>query len=275
MASLTEHLKSRGLMFTTREKYSQIAARINKKDPIGWSQDALGDRKPIGTLLPLRASIKHYLVAVHGYTEDEIDALLPKTKGRPSRMRRSLAPEELAAFLKAVDSETKNPVRTILTMLPRTGLRITEICTLRVENFEDDGRRAGLRFRGKRDKERFVPLSRSTVTVLRGYLDERGITAGWMFRGNNGAITPAAVRKVVRRLRSKYPEVGAALTPHVLRHTYATMALERGMALPSLQAILGHEKITTTSIYLHPSESALVDAAERIEVGLAGAPSGS
>lgn len=272
MASLTEHLKSRGLMFTTREKYSQIAARINKRDPIGWAQDALGERKPIGTLLPLRAATKHYLISVHGYTEEEVDALLPKTKGRPSRMRRSLSPEELAAFLRAVDSETRNPVKTILLLLPRTGLRITEICTLRVENFEDDGKRAGLRFRGKRDKERFVPLSRSTVTMLRAFLDSRAITEGWLFRGNNGALTPAAVRKVVRRLRTKYPEVGVILTPHVLRHTYATMALERGMALPALQAILGHEKITTTSIYLHPSESALVDAAERIEAGLA-APS--
>jgi integrase/recombinase XerD len=270
--SLTEHLKSRGLMFTTREKYAQIAARINKRDPIGWAQDALGDRKPIGTLLPLRAATKHYLISVHGYTEEEIDALLPKTKGRPSRMRRSLSPEELAAFLKVVTEEAREPVKTILTLLPRTGLRITEVCTLRVENFEDDGRRAGFRFRGKRDKERFVPLSRSTVTLLRAYLDGREITEGWMFRGVNGAIGPAAVRKVVRRLRTKHPEVGTILTPHVLRHTYATMALERGMALPSLQAILGHEKITTTSIYLHPSETALVDAAERIEAGLAGPP---
>jgi len=271
MASLTEHLKTRGLMFTTREKYSQIAARINKRDPVGWAQDALAERKPIGTLLPLRASIKHYLVAVHGYTEDEVAALLPKTKGRPSRMRRSLTVEELAAFHAVVADEARDPVKTILTLLPRTGLRITEVCTLRMENFEDDGRRAGLRFRGKRDKERFVPLSRSTVAVLRAYLDSREITEGHIFPGVRGAITPAAVRKVVRRLRDKHPEIGVVLTPHVLRHTYATMALERGMALPALQAVLGHEKIATTSIYLHPSESALVDAAERIEAGLAGA----
>lgn len=271
MASLTEHLKTRGLMFTTREKYAQIAARINKRDPVGWAQDALGERKPVGTLLPLRASIKHYLVAVHGYTEDEVDALLPKTKGRPSKMRRSLTIEELAAFHEVVGNEARDPVKTILTLLPRTGLRITEVCTMRMENFEDDGRRAGFRFRGKRDKERFVPLSRSTVAVLRAYLDAREITEGYLFRGNNGALTPAAVRKVVRRLRDKHPEIGGMLTPHVLRHTYATMALERGMALPALQAVLGHEKIATTSIYLHPSESALVDAAERIEAGLAGA----
>jgi integrase/recombinase XerD len=262
--SLARHLKDRGLMQTTRTKYEQIAARINPRDPVGWAQDALGGRRPIGTILPLRASVKHYLVSVHGYAPEEVDSLLPKAKGRPGRLRRSLDPDALAAFHKAIDN-VGEPIRTLLALLPRTGLRISEICMMRFENFEDDGRRAGFRFRGKRDKERFVPMSRGTAKVLHDYLAVLKIDSGWIFPGNGAHITPAAVRKVVRALRDKNPEIGNALTPHVLRHTYATMALESGMSLPALQAILGHEKISTTSIYLHPSEQALADEVERAE----------
>ena len=148
--------------------------------------------------------------------------------------------------------------------LPRTGLRISEICNLRAENIVHRGGVRGLLFRGKRDEERFVPLNRAAQKALDEHLSERQ-PDGWLFDGYlGGPITPAAVRKVTRAMREEYPELGE-LSPHVLRHTCFTLALRKGADLRTIQALAGHKNITTTSRYLHPDAGMLRDAVENLE----------
>ena len=77
-------------------------------------------------------------------------------------------------------------------------------------------------------------------------------------------IAPSTVRDALAKLRAGHPGL-ETVTPHVLRHTYATRALAAGMDVPRLQAILGHESITTTQRYLHPSVDDLADAVDAID----------
>jgi site-specific recombinase XerD len=210
----------------------------------------------------LRAAVKHLLL-VEGYSEEEVQDLLPKARGRPSGLRDALTPEQLATFYVVIERTTE-PVRTILRLLPRTGLRISEMCNLHRRNLTKRSGIWGFQFRGKRDDERFVPLGKAARHALKAYMD-KSKPDGWLFTGYaGGPIGPAAVRKVTRRLRADNPVLGD-LTPHVLRHTFATHALRNGADLRTVQALLGHKNIQTTARYLHPDAGMLRGAVEDME----------
>jgi len=262
--ALERRLKQQGLLPSTRSKYGDILAGADKDNLIGWINKKVHARTPIGTVLPMRAAVKHYLIAELGYTEDELTNLLPKAKGRANKERRALEPQQLALYHAAVDQIDREPIHTILFLLPSTGLRIGEITSLHVNDLRTHSARLCLVFRGKRDKERIVPLTQSAEHMLNGYLDTQQ-PSSWVFPSfTNRPITPHAVRKHTRKIAEDYPEL-SGLSPHILRHTFATMALRKGVDLKNLQALLGHESIQTTSKYLHPSISDLQESMSRLE----------
>ncbi len=259
--SLDSHLKRQGLLPETREKYARILEQAGD-DPVVWLHKKLHARTPIGTVLPLRAAVKHLLIS-EGYTPAEVDLMLPKAKGRPCGLRDSLTTEQLALYYVVIEKQD-DPVKTILKLLPRTGLRISEICGLQRSDLTKRGGVKGILFRGKRDEQRFVPLSSAAEKALEGYMALYDPDR-WLFTGySGGPISPEAVRKVCRKMRTQNPALGE-LTPHVLRHTFATMALRRGADLRTVQALLGHKSIQTTARYLHPDAGMLRDAVENME----------
>ena len=261
MASFAEHLEQQGLLPSTKRKYTAILSASEGRDPVTWLRKRIHARTPIGTVLPLRAAVKHFLLN-EGYDEDEIKSLLPKARGRPSGMRDALSPQMLVTYYKAAE-QYDDPVRTILLLLPRTGLRISEICGLHIDNDVMKGNVRGLLFRGKRDVERFVPLNRAAAKALDEFYAAHQ-PRDFLFLGYGGSsITPHAVRKVTRDIREKYPELGE-LSPHILRHTFLSHALRRGVDLRTLQALAGHKNIQTTARYLHPDADMLQDAVERL-----------
>jgi len=261
-AALVQHMERHRLLPDTQRQYKRIAARMQDEHPAAWLNRKVNARTPLGTVLPLRAAVKHILLA-EGYSTSEVEAMLPKAKGRPAAERDSLSPAQLAIFYAAA-GEVHDPIRTILLLLPRTGMRISEACNLHRRNIVQKQGHWGLLFRGKRDKQRFIPLNRSARSALKSYNKTHPVES-WLFAGRaGGPIGPAAVRKVCRQLRARHPELGK-MTPHTLRHTFATNALRSGMDLRTLQALMGHKSIDTTSRYLHPDAKMLSDAIEHLE----------
>lgn len=264
MSRFQDRMKQQGLLPSTRNKYAEIIEGADQNNLIGWIRKKVHARTPIGTILPMRAAVKHYLISEMGYTEEEVKQLLPKARGRDASLRQALSPLQLAQYHAAVEQVDREPAHTILTLLPMTGLRISEMCGLHVDNVRQHEGRPILVFRGKRDKERIVPLGRSAVRALDVYL-EREKPKDWLFPTYNftGPIGPHGVRKYTRKIAEQYRDL-SGLSPHVLRHTFATMALRNGMDLARLQTILGHESIETTRRYLHPSVSDLQDAMDHM-----------
>jgi integrase/recombinase XerD len=168
----------------------------------------------------------------------------------------------LVAYYQAAETYS-DPVRTILLLLPRTGLRISEMCNLRVEEDTKRGGVRGLLFRGKRDEQRFVPLNAPAAKALDEFKRKYSPTE-WFFLGYGGSpITPAAVRKVTRAIADADPNL-AGLSPHVMRHTFLSHALKRGVDLRTLQALAGHKNIETTARYLHPDAEMLSAAVNKL-----------
>ena len=262
--NLQEHLTQQQLLPSTKAQYKSILTRTEGKDPITWLKGRIHARTPIGTVLPYRAAIKHYLLAEQGYSEDELRELLPKAKGRPTAYRHALTPEALATYHVAVE-DIPNPSQTILALLPKTGLRISEICGLQVGDVQNVSGVRAFVFRGKRDKQRVVPLTKSAEATLDTHINLTNPTK-WLFTGQmGGPLTPHAVRKHTRAIAVLNPDL-QDLIPHVLRHTYATLLVARGVDLKTIQSLLGHESIETTSRYLHPTVTDLALAAARLEL---------
>jgi integrase/recombinase XerD len=155
--------------------------------------------------------------------------------------------------------------RAMLEVLYSTGLRVSELVNLKVSDFEM--RMGCLRCIGKGDKERLVPVGRKALAVVQAYLGKsrplllRGRDAGranpWIFLNRFGNRLS---RIAVWRLLTAYGRragIRARLSPHKLRHSFATHLLERGADLRSVQLMLGHADISTTQIYTHVMEERL------------------
>ena len=139
--------------------------------------------------------------------------------------------------------------RTILELLYATGLRVSELVGLKKRDINLE---AGfLIASGKRSKERMVPLGTYARDIIRLYLQEMK-PGGIHFLSNKRGLplTRQAIWKIIRKYGLQL-EHGGHISPHTLRHTFATHLLEGGADLRSVQILLGHEDISTTQIYTH------------------------
>jgi len=145
----------------------------------------------------------------------------------------------------------------ILELLFATGMRVSELANLKIEQV--NLKRDEFTVRGKGDKPRVVFLSDSAKEALKSYLSKRQDTSPFMFvshdrakagRKNTGPITSRSIQRIVERDATE-AGITKKITPHTLRHTFATDLLLSGADIRSVQSMLGHESITTTQVYTH------------------------
>jgi len=187
-----------------------------------------------------------YLVA---FERPEVMALVPRRK-QPIRMPRIVSAVDVARLLAAIPSIT---VRTILMLAYGAGLRVSEACAMHIEDV--DSKQMLLRVRnGKRGRERYVTLSPRLLAALRAYWVKRRPAGPMLFpgRGGRGTVHRAAIARATRAAARRCG-MKAHITPHTLRHGFATALLEQGTDLRTLQVLLGHASISTTARYLHVS----------------------
>lgn len=174
-----------------------------------------------------------------------------------------LSTEEIDAMLSCIDSTKDESLRNraIIETLYGSGLRVSELVGLRLSRLSlDEG---FILVEGKGSKQRLVPLSPVAVELIRDYLEQRirgpvkPDSSDILFLNRRGAqMTRVMVFYIIRDLAR---EAGIAhhVSPHTLRHSFATHLLEGGANLRAIQALLGHESIATTEIYLHLDRSML------------------
>ena len=137
-------------------------------------------------------------------------------------------------------------------LLAHAGLRLGEVCDLRLGDFDWLGRRLAVR-EGKGKRDRVVPLSTTVCQMVNNYLAVRGpAQTDHLLIFRQKQMRPELVQT---RLRRYGAAVGVKVSPHRLRHTLATRLVNGGMEITSLQRLLGHEKLDTTMIYAHVSNS--------------------
>jgi integrase/recombinase XerD len=193
---------------------------------------------------------------------------LPRRKQLP----RSLSRAEASCLLSSNYSPTtcQCDVRAVFGVIIRlmvsTGLRVGEVCKLHTDDISSDG--TVLRVRGKGSKERVAYVTDAElIRALRHLRLERGAcgTAPLFINRRGSAMKPQSVRLQLRKIAQN---VGLArrVTPHMLRHTAATLLIETGVDIRFVQRLLGHSSIATTEIYTHVSDEALRNTLARANI---------
>lgn len=247
--------------------YLRYFRRWDGSDPVLWVHEYLRGECARGTACGLIAALRHYCE----FQRIPFDPHeLPMARSEQFiRKTSALTPDELDLYFATLnESGVDEPAFTVLRLLPKTGLRIHEMCSLPRNAFQKQGRQHGIKVVGKGNRQRWIPLTKSASKIMRQYIQEEAPEGGFLFpspriRGKH--LAPDTVRLALRNLREEMPKKYSQLTPHVFRHTVATNLLSNGVDLATVQAILGHANITTTALYLHPTSAMLADAMGSLE----------
>ena len=180
----------------------------------------------------------------------------------PKKLPSFLGEAEAAAMIEMPKGTTLKALRdrAILELLYASGLRVSELVGLNED--EIDMKQETVRVLGKGNKERIVPFGTFAASALRDYISKKrslrisvakesgGLPAFISLRGHR--LSPRDVQRLVARVRLSL-KTTRRVTPHTLRHSFATHLLERGADLRSIQELLGHESLSTTQKYTHVS----------------------
>jgi site-specific recombinase XerD len=227
-----------------------------------------------GRIEPMkRRTQNYYLIALRAFLKflrkRGIEALSPERielAKVPERSLDLISPAELKRLMNAPDTKTLEGKRdkAILELFFSTGLRISELCGLSIDDV--DLTRDEFSVRGKGEKVRVVFLSESAKHCLSEYLKVRKDLDDALFvrygrKANDGGeprIQPRAVQRLLKYYAGR-AGITRKVTPHVIRHSFATDLLSNGADLRSVQALLGHANIGTTQVYTHVTDKHLRD----------------
>lgn len=210
------------------------------------------------------AALRSFYKYLHG--EGKIDknpARLVSSPKRPKLLPRFLSVDETFELVEKPDDNddmTASRDRAILELLYATGLRVSEVAGLNINDV--NMKESALKARGKGKKERIVPIGKKALQALNDYLSERkamGMTNDALFTNKSGArLTDRSIRRVVRKY-ARLLGLSGKVSPHTLRHTFATHLLQNGADLRVIQELLGHASLSTTQKYTHLDITHLMD----------------
>ena len=267
--------------------------RAYAKD-LGEFEKFLGEAAGVGTLALTRPRIRAYLAHLQEsgrlhrnsvirrieslrsfisflHVNEKIDANPMLNLATPKiqrRLPRFLTEEEVVQLLEANVPLSRILVsrdKAMLELMYSSGLRRSEVCGLNVGDL--DLLSGTVRVFGKGSKERIVPVGRQALRRLKDYMDRRSIEDNRddspLFLSVKGRrISDAAVPLILKRW-ARAANLHKSVTPHSLRHSFATHLLSRGCDLKSLQEMLGHKNLSTTQVYTHVSLEHLKKVYER------------
>lgn len=171
----------------------------------------------------------------------KLDKILPKF----------LSEDEMTRFIESpeITNELGRRDVAILETLYSTGMRVSELVSLDVNVIDIISN--VIKVRGKGKKERLVPVGDKAIVAIRNYINSRNEKSNVLFLNKNGGrLTDRGVRLIVHKYINK-AKMLHNISPHVLRHSFATHLLNRGADLRSVQELLGHANLSTTQIYTH------------------------
>jgi integrase/recombinase XerD len=254
-----EHLTLRGiseLADVTEGDVSEFVAGLQRSDPDSGAA-GLSAVSAARALIAVRGL--HRFAAAEGLTAVDV-ARAVKAPAPARRLPKSLNVNQVVALLTAAggDGPSDGPLtlrnRALLELLYSTGARISEAVGLDEEDV--DARAGSAMLRGKAGKHRLVPIGRPAMDALNGYLDRgrphlarRGAgTPAIFLNARGGRLSRQSAWKVLQDAAQR-AGITAAVSPHTLRHSFATHLLDGGADVRVVQELLGHASVTTTQIY--------------------------
>jgi len=242
-----------------------------------YLEDMIGDRRLSTSTIRRRfACLRAYFrrEAKLGRSNDPFSDWqlhLPKRK----RLPRALSEGEISALLSALDSSVSDgapaggsPLKMAIRLMVATGVRVGELCKLSLRDVSPDGSTVRIHGKGSRDRVTYISdvRLRAEIQAAIGERQKHAGEASPLFVNSRGSMMrPRSIRSKLRRW-ARQAGINRHVTPHMLRHTAATLLIEKGVDIRIVQRLLGHSSIATTEIYTHVSDNALRLALERVNV---------
>jgi len=269
-----QFLKSDSLLSITDDSMREFRLYLNRLErptPIGRPKETLKKKTQNYHLIAIRSFLKYIRKRGHEvYSPERIE--LAKV---PERSLDLISSAELIRLIQAPLDE-KNELKrlrdiAIFTLLFSTGLRVSELCSLdRTLDLKSDE----VSVRGKGEKIRVVFLTSDAKATVKAYVDKRVDVDASLFiqlgprakSSTNLRLTTRTIERIVKHYAVK-AGILKKVTPHVLRHTFATDLLSNGADLRAVQMMLGHASISTTQIYTHITDKQLRDVHKKFHSG--------
>ena len=257
LATLASELRIRGLSQNTIKTYlfynqkflefiKKAPEDIEEQDIKDYMAQLLEQASPYSAKLA-RAAISFYYKELLG---KNFKIVVPKL---PKKLPVVLTKEEVQKMLKL----TENPKHLlILKCLYSCGLRLSELCNLKLEDLELEKGMGWVRG-GKGGKDRLLLLGKELSKDINRYAATNNLTTGFLFSGRGERISGRSVQKIVDEA-AKRAGVNKHVSPHKLRHSFATHLLEAGVDIRKIQELLGHSDLSTTQIYTKVSTKELL-----------------
>ncbi len=212
------------------------------------------------------SSLKRFFgfLVEEGFRDSDPSDALPRP-GLSRSLPKTLSHEEIDRLFKlAAEELARMPVQSsavrlsaILELLYGSGLRASELVSLPRSSISGD--RPFLIIKGKGNKERLVPISQQARVAVRRWIEFVDSEDKWLFPSRAGHISRIRLFQIIKQHAARAGINPAKVSPHVLRHAFATHLLEGGADLRALQTLLGHSDISTTQIYTHIDSARLVE----------------
>jgi integrase/recombinase XerD len=256
MKELITEIKIRGFSGQTLKTYlyqnkkflkftNKQAKNVEEADIKEYLAHLISDKKLQNTSVALaKAALKFYYDEV--LDKNIVSFKTPKLQ---RKLPQILTKEEMKNLLRTL-THTKS--RIIVKLLYSSGIRLSECLNLKVEDLEL-GNKIGWVRGGKGGKDRMFIVSEDVSKELIAYFASQNQTSGHIFEGKNGTLSPRNVQKIVKSA-AKRAGIQKNVSPHKLRHSFATHLLETGTNIRIIQELLGHANLATTQIYTKVSQ---------------------
>lgn len=200
-----------------------------------------------------------------------------KTPKRTKSLPKSLNEDEVQRLINALDSYQtidnltahaeflRRRNKLILALLYSSGLRVSELVSLEIDNVDLHDRT--IRIRGKGEKDRIVLFDDNTRVLIEDYLAQRHDESPYLFiNRNHQHLTPRYVQMMIKDY-ARVAGIKKKVTPHILRHSFATHLLKNGVDIRAIQQLLGHSNLSTTQIYTSVDMNTLKNVYDRAKLG--------
>lgn len=245
-------VKSKGSLFEDPNRIDPAFARSYLR----WLELKNFSKKSVARKISSCRAFFRYLLRERKIKLNPFEHILTPKLGK--RLPSFLYPEEVIKLLNAVNLKHKNGPRdlAVIELIYASGMRVGEVAKLRIENVELES--GEVLVQGKGDKERVVLIGSHAIDSIKAYLAKRDKgSERSLFLGRAGTrLTSRSIERMIRKYAKK-AGLEKRVTPHTLRHSFATHLLSGGADLKVVQELLGHSSLSTTQIYTHITKEKL------------------
>jgi integrase/recombinase XerD len=222
---------------------------LNKQDIVGFLAQAKEKDVSNATMALMHASLKYFLEKHLSYKIIDQIKIPKKAKKLPVVLTR----KEAGVLFKNTKAGRN---RLILQFLYGSGCRVSEAVNIKTKDLDFENC-TGMVKGGKGNKDRIIILSQKWVRDVKKYVNKKKVKREYLFSKKNGKPLSTDTIERITREAARKAKMEKTVTPHVLRHSFATHLLESGENIRKIQVLLGHANLSTTSIYTHVSQGEL------------------